>query len=98
VITTLLLFHGLLAAALIGAISHQTISIWWPPRASTGSFFNRFRAVNVASYTNAIIIMFVIQAFVGGVLRRWRPSLSILPRQLQSRYGAASSGRPRRNI
>lgn len=67
-ITTLLLFHGLLAAALIGAISHQTISIWWPPRASTGSFFNRFRAVNVASYTNAIIIMFVIQAFVGGVL------------------------------
>src|SRR5262249_40908159 len=31
-------------------------------------------------------------------IRRWRPSLSILPRQLQSRYGAASSRRPRRHI
>jgi hypothetical protein len=59
-LTTLLLFHGLLAAALIGAISHQTLSVWWPPRAAPGSFFARFRAVNVASYTNAIIIMFAI--------------------------------------
>ena len=67
-ITTLLLLHGLLAAALIGAITHQTLSVWWPPRAALGSFFARFRAVNVASYTNAIIIMFVIQVFVGGVL------------------------------
>jgi hypothetical protein len=68
VITTLLLFHGLLAAALIGAITHQTLSVWWAPRAAPGSFFARFRAVNAVSYTNAIIIMFVIQVFVGGVL------------------------------
>ncbi len=67
-ITTLLLFHGLLAAALIGAITHQTLSMWWAPRAAPRSFFARFRAVNVASYTNAIIIMFVIEVFVGGVL------------------------------
>jgi len=68
VITTLLLFHGLLAAGLMGATIHQTLGVWWPPRSASGSFFARFRAVNVASYTNAIIIMFVIQAFVGGVL------------------------------
>jgi hypothetical protein len=68
VITTLLLFHGLLAATLIGAITHQTLGVWWAPRAASGSFFTRFRAVNVASYTNAIIFMFVIQVFVGGVL------------------------------
>jgi len=68
VTTTLLLIHGLLAAALIGAITHQSLSLWWPPRAARGSFLARFRAVNVASYTNAIIIMFIVQAFVGGVL------------------------------
>jgi hypothetical protein len=67
-ITTLLLFHGLLAAALIGAITHQTLGVCWAPHAAPGSFFARFRAVNVSSYTNAIIIMFVVQAFVGGVL------------------------------
>jgi len=66
--TALLLFHGLLSAALIGAITHQMLGAWWPARAASGAFFSRFRAVNVASYTNAIIVMFVIDAFVGGVL------------------------------
>src|SRR5215471_2126966 len=67
-ITILLLLHGLIAAALIGAITHQTLGVWWPRRTAPDSFFARFRAVNVASYRNAIIIMFVINAFVGGVL------------------------------
>ena len=84
-LTALLLFHGLLAAALIGAISHQTLSVWWPPRAAPGSFFARFRAVNVASYTNAIIVMFVIQAFVGGVLLypSYRVSSRVVMEQLR---------------
>lgn len=67
-ITTILLLHGLLAAALIGAITHQALSAWWPPRKAAGSLFARFRAVNTASYTNGIILLFVIEAFVGGVL------------------------------
>src|SRR5712671_3261700 len=67
-ITLLLLFHGLLAAALIGAITHQMLGACWPPRAAPDSIFARFRAVKVASYTNAVIAMFVIEAFVGGVL------------------------------
>ena len=48
--TTLLLIHGLLAAALIGAITHQSLSLWWPPRAARGSFLARFRGVNVAGF------------------------------------------------
>jgi hypothetical protein len=67
-ITLLLLFHGLLAAALLGASTHQMLGVCWPPRAAPDSIFARFRAVKVASYTNSIIIMFVIQTFVGGVL------------------------------
>ena len=84
-ITALLLIHGLLAAALIGAITHQLLSVWWPPRAAPGSFFARFRAVNVASYTNAIIIMFVIETFVGGVLLypSYRVSSRVVMEQLR---------------
>src|SRR5712671_2579441 len=67
-IILLLLFHGLLAAALIGAITHQTLGVCWPARAAPDSIFARFRAVKVASYTNGIIVMFLIEAFVGGVL------------------------------
>ena len=84
-LTALLLFQGLLAAALIGAISHQTLSVWWPPRAAPESFFAKFRAVNVASYTNAIIIIFVIQAFVGGILLypSYRVSSRVVMEQLR---------------
>ncbi|MEA3074700.1 MAG: hypothetical protein QOD29_6146, partial [Alphaproteobacteria bacterium] len=28
--TTLLILHGLLALALLGAITHQTLALWWP--------------------------------------------------------------------
>jgi hypothetical protein len=67
-ITALLLFHGLLAAALIGAITHQTLGAWWTPRKPVGSLFGRFRAVNTGSYVNTVILLFAIETFVGGVL------------------------------
>ncbi len=67
-ITALLLLHGLMAAALIGAITHQTLGAWWPPPKPGGSLVTRFRAVNTAAYTNAIILLFVIEVFVGGVI------------------------------
>ena len=84
-ITLLLLIHGLLAAALIGAITHQGLSVWWPARSAPGSFFGRFRAVNVASYTNAIIILFVLQTFIGGVLLypAYRVSARVVMEQLR---------------
>jgi hypothetical protein len=28
-ITTLLIIHGLLAVTLLGALSHQTMALWW---------------------------------------------------------------------
>ena len=43
--TTLLIVHGLLAVALLGAITHQAVSVWCPVRAAAGSFVARFRAV-----------------------------------------------------
>ena len=68
-ITILLLVHGLLAVALLGAITHQALSV-----AATGtasgrrSFFARFRSVNGPAYAGPIVVMFVLTAILGGLL------------------------------
>ena len=73
--TVLLIVHGLLAVALLGAITHQALSVWAPARKPAASFVGRFRGVSGAFYTNAIIVLFVVTMaetwglfFLGGVL------------------------------
>src|SRR5712671_66680 len=66
--TALLIIHGLLAVALLGAITHQAVSVWLPARKPAGSFVGRFRSVAAPSYANAIIVLYVCTAVVGGVL------------------------------
>ena len=44
----MLLFHALLAVALIGALTHQALSVWWPATGGNRSFFGNFRAVRAA--------------------------------------------------
>jgi hypothetical protein len=67
-ITTLLIIHGLMAVALWGALTHQTLSVWWPAGKRTGAFFNDIRAVSGTSYSNAIIVLFLITASLGAIL------------------------------
>ena len=67
-ITTLLIIHGLLAVALLGAITHQALSVWWPVRARATGFVSSFRGVRSAAYTNAIIGLYTLTALIGGVL------------------------------
>ena len=66
--TALLIIHGLVAVALLGAITHQTLAAWAPARGRPGSFFGRFRAVPSASYANAIVILYVVSTLLGGTL------------------------------
>lgn len=66
-ITTLLILHGLLAVALLGALTHQALAVCWPAR-NPASFVARFRAVSGVSYTNAVIILFVITFILGIVI------------------------------
>jgi hypothetical protein len=63
--TTLLIIHGLLALALLGAITHQAVALWWPVRAAAGSFVTRFRAVPSTSYVTAVIILYVVTFILG---------------------------------
>lgn len=62
----LLIIHGLLAFLLLGAITHQVVSAWAPARAKVGHFVDRFRAVRAASYVNAIIVLYLVTAILGG--------------------------------
>ena len=64
--TALLIVHGLLAVALLGAITHQAMSVWLPARKPAQSFGGRFRAVAGGGYTNAIIVLYVCTAILGG--------------------------------
>ena len=66
--TALLIVHGLVAVALLGAVTHQTLAAWAPARGRRGSFFSRFRAVPPASFANAIVILYGASALLGGTL------------------------------
>ena len=66
--TFLFVMHGLFAIALLGAITHQAVAVWWPYKASEPNFLGRFRAVKAASYTNAIIILFLMTFALGAVV------------------------------
>ncbi len=60
----LLILHGLLALLLIGAITHQAVSVAWPsPRKRR--FVESFAAVRSAFYTNAIVIMYIVTFVIG---------------------------------
>lgn len=48
--TFLLIVHGLLAVALLGAVTHQAIGVLAPARKDAASFVGRMRAVSAPAY------------------------------------------------
>jgi hypothetical protein len=73
--TILLIIHGLLAVALLGAITHQAVSVWMPVRSKAGNFVTRFRAVPSTSYVMAIIVLYVV-TLLPAYWAFWRQPLS----------------------
>ena len=65
--TTLLIIHGLLAVALLGAITHQAAAALWPAT-SKASFISSFRGVAGARYTVANIVLYVVTGVFGAVI------------------------------
>src|SRR6185295_13501338 len=67
--TILMIVHGLLAVALLGAITHQAMSVLMPVRQVAGAdgpgFVTRFRAVQGAGYAAAVCVLWVV-TFVFG--------------------------------
>jgi hypothetical protein len=66
--TVLLIMHGLLAVALLGAITHQAVSVLAPARKPAGSFVGRFRAVPAPSYANAIVVLYLVTFLLGAII------------------------------
>jgi len=67
-IVALLIVHGLLAVALLGALTHQAFAVAATTRSDKRSFFARFRTVNAAAYAKPIVLLFLVTALGGGLL------------------------------
>jgi hypothetical protein len=64
----LLITHGILAVLLLGAITHQAIAAAWPATKRAPGFFNSLRSVNGMSYSNAVIVLFLVTFVIGTIV------------------------------
>jgi hypothetical protein len=84
--TALLIVHGLLAVALLGAITHQALSVWVPASKPAGSFVGRFRGVASGSYVNAVIVLYVLTTVLGAIIYpEYRLNVRLVLEQLELR-------------
>ncbi len=65
--TIILIVHGLVAVALLGAITHQTLAACAPARTKF-SFFARFRSVPGAAFANAVVALYLLSWLLGAVI------------------------------
>jgi hypothetical protein len=65
--TIFLIIHGLLAVALLGALTHQALAVAMPVRQVAGGpgFVTRFRAVTGPAYATAVCVMWVLTWLAG---------------------------------
>jgi hypothetical protein len=67
-ITVLLILHGILAVFLMGAITHQTLGVFWPRRPGQTDFVANARGIRPQIYAKPIVYMFVLQFILGALL------------------------------
>lgn len=89
--TALLIVHGLLAVALLGALTHQAAAVLLPATRPAGSFAGRFRAVAAPGYANAIVSLYVLTALLGAIIYgEYRISIRIVLEELHMRAANGS--------
>lgn len=67
--TALLLFHGLVSVALLGAITHQALAVVASrAEARATSFLTRFRRTDPAAYSTAIVVLVAVVILTGAIL------------------------------
>jgi hypothetical protein len=64
----LLIIHGILAVFLLGAITHQAVGVSWPVAKRSAGFVSAVRGVNGMSYTNAVIVLFIVTFVLGTII------------------------------
>ncbi|MGO9829929.1 MAG: hypothetical protein ACLPJH_07290 [Myxococcaceae bacterium] len=66
--TALVILHGLVAVALLGAITHQALASWAPASIRPTSFFGRFRTVPPTAFAGAVVVLYLATATLGAVV------------------------------
>jgi hypothetical protein len=66
--TTLLIIHGLVAVALLGAITHQSISMLRRRSVRNGSFVDRYTGVSQKTFTAAVVSLYVVGVILGAFI------------------------------
>lgn len=61
------ILHGLVAIGLLGAITHQGLTVWRRP-APAQLFIDRFRAVPAVRFANAIVLLYVLTFALGAYI------------------------------
>lgn len=67
-ITALLILHDLVAVALLGAVTHQALSVGRVAGAAKLSFAERYRGVDSSAYSVVIVVLFAVVSLMGAVL------------------------------
>jgi hypothetical protein len=85
--TFLLIVHGLLAVALLGALTHQAAAVLTrEPRSVPAGFVQRFRTVPAQRYADAVCLLWVLCFVLGGwIYSEYRLSVRI-PMEQQEFY------------
>ena len=64
----MLICHGILAVFLLGAITHQAVGVAWPVSKRTAGFVGAVRGVNSMTYTNVVILLFLVTFTIGTII------------------------------
>src|ERR1043166_247866 len=68
-IQVLLILHALVSVTLLGAISHQALSVARKkPVTASRNVVDRFRGVNSMAFTNTVVLLFGAASLLGGLL------------------------------
>jgi hypothetical protein len=67
-VIALLIVHGLIGVALLGALTHQAVAVLRHETARTSSFIDRYSRVAQSTFTHAIIMLYVASVIVGAVI------------------------------
>jgi hypothetical protein len=67
-ITVILILHDIVAVFLLGAVTHQTLGVFWPRRPGQTDFVAQARTMRPQIYVTAIVILYVVQFILGALL------------------------------
>lgn len=86
-IQLLLLLHVVVGGALLGALTHQSLSVARrPPTAPARGFVDRFRGVNSPTFTTAVVVLYAASVVIGALLYpRYRIDVRPILEDLQLR-------------